>query len=189
MLRRSLILIIATLGACTMAPIAAAGQTAEDITVKEVGGVYHVTARFAVPQPPAAVLQVLTDYEQIPRFMPDLRSSVVRERAGCRVVVEQEAIAKMMMFSKRIHLRLEVHEKDEALRFVDQSGKSFSQYEGAWRITADGQGSKVSYELTAKPAFSVPEFLLTRLLRRDARQMIERLRTEIAQRPASVAAR
>lgn len=186
---RSIILILATVGACTMAPVVANGDSADNISVKEVGGVYHVAARFAVPQPPTTVLRVLTDYEQIPRFMPDLRSSVVRERAGCRVVIEQEAVARMMMFSKRVHLLLEVHEKSDALQFVDQSGTSFRHYQGAWRIAAEGGGTVVTYELTATPAFSVPEFLLTRLLRRDARQMIERLQAEIAARPAGVATR
>ena len=187
MSRLSIIVTIAAVGA--LVPVAANGRGAEDLSVKEVSGVYQVAARFAVPQPPAAVLQVLTDYEQIPRFMPDLRSSVVRERAGCRVIVEQEAVARMMMFAKRIHLLLEVHEKGDTIRFVDQSGTSFRHYEGAWRITARGQGSEVSYELTATPAFSVPQFLLTRLLRRDARQMIERLQHEIAARSAAVATR
>ena len=41
-------------------------------------------------------------------------------------------------------------------------------------------GTRITYELSAKPAFSVPEFVLTRLLRRDATQMIDRLRQEIS---------
>ena len=151
-------------------------------TVTEASGVYHVVARFAVAESPDVVLGVLTDYERIPRFMPDLTTSIVRARDGCRVLIEQEAVAKMMMFSKRVHLLLEVHEQTNALRFVDRSGKSFNRYEGAWRIATDGARTTVSYELTAQPAFSVPEFLLTRLLRRDAREMIARLRAEIGAR-------
>ena len=134
------------------------------------------------------MLQVLTDYERIPRFMPDLKTSIVRERDGGRLVVEQEAVARMMMFSKRVHLLLEVQEQTDAVRFVDRCGKSFTQYEGAWRVVPEGALTLVSYELTAKPAFSVPEFLLSRLLRRDARQMIERLRMAIT-RPTASASR
>jgi len=40
----------------------------------------------------------------------------------------------------------------------------------------------VTYELSAKPSFDVPEFLLKRLLKRDASQMIERLKAEVAAR-------
>jgi hypothetical protein len=39
--------------------------------------------------------------------------------------------------------------------------------------------------MRAKPKFAVPEFLLKRLLTRDARSMIERLRAEIAARQSS----
>jgi hypothetical protein len=43
----------------------------------------------------------------------------------------------------------------------------------------------IRYELAAKPSFDVPEFLLKRLMKRDASQMIERLKTEIAARATS----
>ena len=79
---------------------------------------------------------VLTDYERIPRFMPDVKTSIVRERAGARVVVEQEAVASLMMFSKRIYLLLEIEETDAALRFRDAAGRSFAHYQGEWRWSA-----------------------------------------------------
>ena len=41
----------------------------------------------------------------------------------------------------------------------------------------------IAYDLAVKPSFSVPEFVLRRLLKRDAAQMIERLQEEIAARP------
>lgn len=146
-------------------------------------GEYLVHATFQVPQPACIARQVLTDYEQIPRFMPNVRSSVVRERHGGKVLVEQEAVPKMMLFSKRVHLLLEVDEADGAVRFRDRSGRSFERYEGAWLLAQHADHTAISYELVARPAFSVPKFVLIRLLSRDARQMIERLRSEIAARP------
>jgi Polyketide cyclase / dehydrase and lipid transport len=70
-----------------------------------------------------------------------------------------------------------------AIRFRDCSGRSFSRYEGAWRLERQDGRTVVRYDLTAQPSFDVPAFLLTRLLRRDAKQMIERLRLEIARNP------
>jgi hypothetical protein len=57
---------------------------------------------------------VLTDDEDMPRFMPDVRRSTVLERVDGRTVVQQEAVARVMMFSKRIHLVPEVHEESSA---------------------------------------------------------------------------
>lgn len=152
------------------------------VTVEEAQGTYAVAAQFEVPQPPSHALAVLTDYEHIPRFMPGVRTSIVRERSAGRVVVEQEAVSRMMMFSKRIHLLLEVREEGDTLRFRDAAGHSFSTYEGTWHLSELSGRTVVTYELRAKPNFDVPGFLLGRLLRRDARQMIDSLRAEIAAR-------
>jgi ribosome-associated toxin RatA of RatAB toxin-antitoxin module len=173
-----------TAGLCLTTPAAStdAPLPAPQVSVEQANGVYRVRAQFVVPQTPAAALTVLTDYEQIPRFMPEVKSSVVRERSAGRVIVEQEAVARMMMFSKRIYLRLEVRADDTSVHFRDSSGRSFTSYEGTWRLRQHDGRTMIRYELDAAPAFDVPSFLLTRLLKRDANQMIDRLRTEIAAR-------
>ncbi len=157
---------------------------APSVTVREERGVYAVSARFHVAAPPAVALTVLTDYDNIPRFLPDVTSSTVLERSDSRAVVEQEAVSRMMMFSKKVHLMLEIVEEAGGIRFRDRCGRSFDTYEGAWRVTASGAGSLIIYELTAKPAFDVPEFILKRLLKRDSTRTIERLTAEIAARAA-----
>jgi ribosome-associated toxin RatA of RatAB toxin-antitoxin module len=155
-----------------------AGQT--DVTVREQDGIYHVAATFTVPQTIPVVFAVLTGYEQIPRYMPDVRSSRVIERGEGHAVVEQEAVARVMMFSKRIHLVLDVREGSQTIRFRDRCGKSFAHYEGAWTLDAKSpERVEVRYELAAKPSFDVPEFLLKRLLKRDAQEMIRRLQDEM----------
>jgi ribosome-associated toxin RatA of RatAB toxin-antitoxin module len=171
------------LQAQTMAPL-----SQPELTVREDHGVYAVTARFVVSETPSAALAVLTDYERIPRFMPGIESSVVLERSPGRVLVAQEAVSHLMLFSKRVHLVLEIVEAHGILRFRDRSGQSFARYEGRWQVCEESGGTSISYELTAQPAFSVPEFLLRRLLKRDSAQMIESLRREIGSRARQPAA-
>jgi carbon monoxide dehydrogenase subunit G len=152
------------------------------INVVETAGVYRVTASFTVAAPPATVATVLTDYERIPQFMPDVKTSQVRSRTDAGLVVEQEAIARFMMFSKRVHLVLDVSADSGTIRFRDRCGKSFETYEGAWRLTGARGGTTVTYALSAKPTFEVPGLVLKRLLKRDAAVMIERLTAEIVSR-------
>jgi carbon monoxide dehydrogenase subunit G len=161
-----------------------AQQSAPNVTVREEKGVYTVSARFEIPQPPSVALAVLTDYEQIPRFMPDVETSVVRERDAAHVVVEQEAVARLMMFSKRLHLVLDIEERPDALIFNDRCGRSFVRYEGAWRLSQQDGHTTITYELAAEPSFDVPGVVLKRLLRRDSGRMVERLQREIAARAA-----
>jgi ribosome-associated toxin RatA of RatAB toxin-antitoxin module len=152
------------------------------VSVHEETGVYVVSATFRVLQPASTVVAVLTDYEHIPRFMPEVRTSRVLERSDGLTIVEQEAVAKVMMFSKRIHLVLEVHEQPGEIRFRDRCGKSFTRYEGVWTITESGGQTAIAYRLTAAPSFDVPEFLLKRLLKRDATEMIRQLQAEMLAR-------
>jgi ribosome-associated toxin RatA of RatAB toxin-antitoxin module len=168
----------------TRASAEPAGDPSQQVTVREERGVYNVTATFEVPQAPAVALAVLTDYEEIPRFMPDVRTSVVLERSPGRLVVEQEAVSQFMMFSKKVHLVLEVTEHGDTIRFVDHCTRSFSSYEGSWQATEKNGRTIITYMLKATPAFDVPKFLLKRLLRRDSAEMIARLQKEIAARPA-----
>jgi ribosome-associated toxin RatA of RatAB toxin-antitoxin module len=153
---------------------------APDVTVREQGGVYHVAATFSVATTVPVIFEVLTGYEQIPRYMPDVRSSRVIERGDGRAVVEQEAVARVMMFSKRVHLVLDVSEAPRTIHFRDRCGQSFEHYEGAWTLASKSpERVEVRYELAAKPSFDVPGFLLKRLLQRDAREMIRRLQIEM----------
>lgn len=181
------VLAIAALLVWPVLAVAEEREGGAPVTVTRADGVYVVTAQFEVSQPAAEVIAVLTDYDGIPRFLPDIRRSVVRGRDGSRTTVEQEAVSSVMMFSRRVHLLLEIDESSDALVFRDTSGRSFERYEGAWRVSPSGEATLVRYELRAKPAFSVPEFVLMRLFRRDSRETITRIIAEIARRARPVA--
>jgi ribosome-associated toxin RatA of RatAB toxin-antitoxin module len=160
---------------------------APQVAVNESGGVYQVAATFSVAELPALAVAVLMDFERIPAFMPDMKTSTVLERTDAATVVEQEAVARFMMFSKRVHLVLRVSERDGTIRFRDQCGESFSRYEGLWKVSAVDGRTAIEYQLAAKPKFDVPAFVLKRLMQRDATQMIERLQGEIARRAIGAA--
>lgn len=186
--RRSLVRAALVAALCVFIAPAAAGQPAATdslVSVTEDQGLYSVSARFMVIHPAAVVFAVLTDYEAIPRFMPGVRFSVVLERREGGALVEQEAVARLLMFSKRIHLVLDVREDPGAIRFEDRCTRSFTHYKGSWTMTERDGETAIGYELAARPAFDMPEFLLKKLLKRDAVQMIEHLRAEIGARSAA----
>ena len=163
--------------------LTAGAAQAPVVTVRDAGdGVYAIAAHFAVPEPAAVVQAVLTDYPNIPRFMPGVRTSRVLEQTDGRVRLEQEAVSKFMMFSKKVHLVLDVEEAPGLIRFRDGCHQSFVVYEGSWTLSPHDTGTQLAYELTAKPAFGVPGMVLRRLLERDSREMIDGLRAEISAR-------
>ena len=169
--------------AIIMTTLAAATADTADVTVEEhASGAYVVIARFRTGEAADVAHAVLTDYANIPRFMPDVRASEVVERQEGIVRLRQEAISEYMFFSKRIHLALDIEETPQVIRFRDRSNKSFHVYEGAWTLTPQDNGTELTYELVAKPAFAVPGFVIRKLLNRDAREMLKRLQAEIAAR-------
>jgi carbon monoxide dehydrogenase subunit G len=155
---------------------------ATEVTVRETNGTYVVTAQFEVAAAPERALRVLTDYERIPDFAPGVKRSVVKERQGSRVVVEQEAVSRVLMFSKHVHLILDIEQEGTSIAFRDIGGRSFTTYTGSWRITPSGDGATVVYALSANPAFDVPPFILARLLKNDSAEMIANLQREIERR-------
>lgn len=186
--RRSFVVAAVLLVTTAAVPAASTQPVPMPVTVRTERGVYHVAASFTIRQPISVAHAVLTDYEQIPRFMPDVRSSRVLERGVDRAVVEQEAVARVLFFSKQVRLVLEVEEAPERIHFRDRSGHSFVRYEGTWTLREEDGHAVIGYQLLAEPGFDVPEFLLTRLLKRDAARMVARLQAEIAARAAMSAA-
>ena len=181
--RRMVLFAALILWSAGAAPVVATSDPdTTDVAVRAEKGVYTVSARFQVAQSPSVVVTVLTDYENIPQFMPDVRTSIVRERDSGRAVVEQEAAPRFMMVSKRVHLVLDVREQGGVITFRDRCGRSFARYEGRGGMRGDEEGTEITYDLVAEPSFDVPEFILKRLLRRDAGRMIEGLRKELARR-------
>ncbi len=178
---RWLFLCVALVTISTAAPRAAM-EAAPGVAVAEKDGVYAVTASFTVNASPDAVIAVLTDYDRIPEFMPNVEVSRVLERTRDGAVVEQRAVSRFMMFSKAIHLVLDVHELGHAIRFRDRSRGSFASYQGGWTISRHDGVTVVDYHLTAQPSFEVPAFVLKRLLKRDSAQFIDRIKAEITAR-------
>src|SRR5215213_3762875 len=100
--------VVAALFVASMVYGPTASSQTVPVSVHGEHGLYRVSATFTTPQPVAIGHAVLTDYEQIPRFLPNVLSSHVLERDASRTVVEQEAVAKVLFFSKRIRLVLDV---------------------------------------------------------------------------------
>jgi ribosome-associated toxin RatA of RatAB toxin-antitoxin module len=179
-MRKRILVAAAAVAAWT---VTAGAAQAPVVSVRNPGdGVYVIVATFTVPEPAEIVKAVLTDYPNIPRFMPSVRTSRVIEHADGRVRLEQEAVSKFMMFSRTVHLVLDVEETASTIRFRDACHKSFLVYEGSWTLSPQDSRTELTYELTAKPAFSVPGMVLKRLLERDSREMIDGLRAEISSR-------
>jgi hypothetical protein len=146
---------------------------------------YRARGSFVVEAPPAAAWEAIADYEGIPQVAPSVQVSRIVSREGNRVVVEQEASASLLFFSKRIHLLLEIEESPpSAIRFRDVARREFASYEGFWTIEEAIGGLRVSYGLDVERGFSAPDFLARKLFRQQAQSLMRIMRDDILRRAA-----
>lgn len=163
--------------------VAASERNDREVTLQKIAdGVYVLDARFEVRASADLVRHVITDYENIAGYLPGIRRSIVLERTDGRIRVEQEAVSRYLLFSKTIHLLLDIREEGDVITFRDTCGRSFSRYEGQWRLEEGAGTTSLVYRLTAEPGFEVPDFVINRVLSRDAAEMITHLRAEVARR-------
>jgi hypothetical protein len=76
-----------------------------DVAVKRVDvegeQVFDVTASGTVKASPAVVWKILTDYERMPEFVPDLERTKILSRAGNKATVEQFGRAPLPVLQPR----------------------------------------------------------------------------------------
>ncbi|HEX4047830.1 MAG TPA: SRPBCC family protein [Elusimicrobiota bacterium] len=161
---------------------AASGQT--QAAVKRLSDkTFEVSGRFTVAASTTLVWEVLTDYEHIPAFVSSMRSSrVVETRADGSLLVEQQAIGGMSIFSRTVRVLLEVRRSPGRLLFTDVGRADFLSYSGEWTVRPTGGGAGVGYHLLLQPRFFAPSFLLSRAMRRGARGLLDQVRAEIVRR-------
>lgn len=165
---------------------AAARASAPEVELSREGHVFKVQASFEVQAAPAAAWSVLTDYDGMTRFVTSLRKSRVVSRAADEVVIEQEGVVRVAMFSRRIPITLKVVEKaPERIEFTSIANRQFDEYEGAWTVESSSGACTVSYELFAemKPSV-VPRAMARRILEKSIRSQLEQVQAEIVRRAA-----
>lgn len=127
----------------------------------------RVSDETVVGAPPEAVWAVITDLEAYPEWMEGVQEVEVLERDGdgrplrARFVVD----ARIMV----VRYTLAYTWEDDAVTWSLEEGEQLTQLDGAYRVTTDGEGSRVRYTLEADVEMPVPDFLK----RRTAKQILE----------------
>ena len=128
-----------------------------------------IQSKIFIPVRTDSVWMVLTDYDHLREFIPNMIESRLLEDHGTVKLIEQVAEGKWFMLGKRARVVLEVEEhKYSRLDFHVVDG-DFSVFDGSWELVPGkgGRGTWLSYRLSEKPRFLVPGFLVKHVLSRD----------------------
>jgi ribosome-associated toxin RatA of RatAB toxin-antitoxin module len=146
---------------------------------------YEVTASAAVLAPPATAFKVLTDYERLPEFVPDMRSVRVLSRSGNKVLVEQSGEAHFLFVRREIRMTVEVTEQQPGQIDSALVSGDMRVYRCRWQLAPDAAtgGTRIAYSAQLAPGFYVPGFLGTNLIRADIEKMLAAVLARIERQP------
>lgn len=169
--------------ACALLAAAGAAWSAEDLQVqaeRRDEGV-EVRARAFVSVPAAIAWQVLTDYERLPQFIPGIARSVVRDRRGSRLRLEQAGEARFLIFSFPIEVQLEVTESPPDWVVSRSVGGNVRRMIGRYELLPDAArgGVLLLYSGTIEPDFDLPPLVGTAALRGMAEEQFRAMVAEI----------
>jgi len=129
-------------------------------------GARRLAAQLRTPLPVELLWNVLTDYENLSTFIPNLASSVVLAKTGNMVRLAQVGSQQLLglKFSAQVELELTEHLADGLLKFRMVKG-DFRRFEGIWRLQALPDGTSLFYELTVQGCLGMPVGLIEQRLR------------------------
>ena len=168
-----------------LSPVAAAGADVA-VDVKRESGAFSVEASAELEADVPTAWEVLTDYDHLADFIPDMRSSRVLSRDGSRAEVEQKGEARLLFIAYPIDVLLAVTEYPP-YRIVSRAvAGNFREMRGEYRLEPGPRSGRVLLRYTGRmmPEFEVPPLLGALLLRRHVGRTFGALAREIERRHA-----
>lgn len=135
---------------------------------------YEVNASGTVQAPPATVWRILTTYDRMHEFVPDLASCRVLSRNGNEVIVEQFGTARFLFMARSIHLIVRVTENAQSSIDIALISGDMKHYESHWDLVPvpETGGTRVLYSGKLVPNFYVPGMLGAQMIRGDIERMM-----------------
>ena len=139
----------------------------------------RISAAISIPCSAEHLWQVLTDYDNLANFIPNLTLSRRVQSAEPGTLLEQIGSQCFLniQFCARVVLNM-VEQFPHRLDFTMVEG-DFKVFEGAWKLEVDQASAAVTrliYEVTICPPRAIPAILIERHLRRDLAQNLQAIR-------------
>ena len=123
---------------------------------------------------------VLSDYDHLARFIPDMKSSRVVSRDGNSLRVEQKGDVGFFFYREPVNMLLDVHEDPPNLITARGIEGNIKGLETRYELHSSDAGVRLDYVGRFVPDFSIPPLigmpLMNRLIERRFRAMVDEIR-------------
>lgn len=152
------------------------------VAVTRSGERYQVNVRMDVAGSRALVWRVLTDYENLPRFVPGMQSSRIVSGRGEPLLLEQKGESGVLFFKLTTTTVSRILETPESeIRFELVSG-NLKRMQGSWALSPHDHGTSVGYRAELVPEFAVPPLIGPAAMAQNVKAMVEGVVREIERR-------
>ena len=145
---------------------------------------YEVDATGTVAAPLPKVWRILTGYERMAEFVPDMESCKILSRNGNEIILEQFGVARFLFMSKAIHLIVRVTEQPMSSIDISLISGDMKHYESHWELipVPETGGTRIVYSGKMIPNFYVPGILGSKMIRSDIERMMNAVLARIDRR-------
>ena len=158
-----------------------------DVETDGQGELITVSASADMQVDPRTVWAVISDYDHLAEFIPDMRSSRVIRRDGDQVLVEQTGVFGFLFFRQPVEVRLSVSESPPRRIVAHAVGGNLQSMEGRYVVESlAGNQVRLSYSGRLVPGFQVPPFVSRIAVRSTMDRQFRALVQEIVRRDGAV---
>ncbi|MEI1372982.1 SRPBCC family protein [Nostoc sp.] len=133
----------------------------------------QISAKVQIPQPVEQIWKILTDYEALPDFLPNLAMSRLIEHPNGGIRLEQVGSQRLLNFNFWARVVLDLEEcfpKEINFRMVEGDFKGFS---GSWCLEpyslGEYVGTNLCYTIQVWPKLTMPVGIIENRLSKDLR--------------------
>jgi hypothetical protein len=145
-------------------------------------GVITIDAEMLVPANAQTAWAVLTDYDNLASFVPEMKYSRITSAPGQPKRLEQRGKSGMLSFFTPEHIVFHLEETPpERIKFNRVAGDVRSM-RGEWLIVGNGNPVRIFYRARIVPKVPLPPLLGATMIEVDVESKLAAIRREIARR-------
>jgi ribosome-associated toxin RatA of RatAB toxin-antitoxin module len=159
-----------------------ASATEMQINFARDGDTIKIEGHLVLPYPPKLVFEVLTDYEHMHQYVPDMTSSRIVNREENKWRVEQKGRSGIGPFKFKFEVVRDVELMPTTeLKSTLVSG-NFKSMHTSTKLVQEGDNTRLDYFADLVPDFWVPPLLGSAIMKRQVRRQFEAFTDELEKR-------
>ncbi len=169
---------------CLLLLLFARATHAEDMKInfERDGNTIKIDGHLLLRYPPKLIFEVLTDYEHMHEYVPDMTSSRIMSKEDNKIRVEQKGKSGIGPFKFKFEVVRDVElTLMTEIKSTLVSG-NFKSMRTSTKLVQEGDNTRLNYVADMEPDFWVPPLIGSSILKRQVRRQFEAFVAELVKR-------